>query len=136
MSISEAVQLILQAGTLGRKGEIFVLNMGAAIKIVDLARDMIKLSGFGEDDIEIEFIGLRPGEKLYEEILVNEEKDAATEFDKIFVAQPLEVDPAKFFGKLGELLRVAETQDDDRIRASLKDMDIGYSPETSGGLSS
>jgi FlaA1/EpsC-like NDP-sugar epimerase len=132
MSISEAVQLIIQAGTLGRKGEIFVLDMGKPIRIVDLAKDMIRLSGFAEDDLEIEYIGLRPGEKLYEEILVNEEKDASTHFDKIFIAQPIEIEPGIFFGKLDELIRAARTPNDEHIRALLRDMNIGYTPETPG----
>lgn len=89
MNIKEAVMLVLQASALGQGGEIFILDMGEQIKIADLARELIVLSGFCPgDDIPIEFIGLRPGEKLYEEILLNYEMDTATRHDKIFVTQP------------------------------------------------
>ena len=77
MSIPEAAQLVLQAGMMGKGGEIYVLDMGEPVKIVDLARQMIRLSGFSEDDIRIEYTGLRPGEKLYEEPLADAENDAA-----------------------------------------------------------
>jgi len=72
MSIAEAVHLIIQAGTLGEKGEIFVLDMGQPIKIVDMVKSLIRHSGHREDDIEIRYIGTRPGEKLYEEIMIDE----------------------------------------------------------------
>jgi len=126
MSISEAVQLIIQAGTIGGRGEILVLDMGEPIRIQDLARDLIKLSGYAEDDFEIKFIGLRPGEKLLEEILVDEEKARGTEFDKIFVAPPNEVDSRRFTDNLTALLEAAEAGDEKGILQSLKDMGIGY----------
>ncbi len=132
MSISEAVQLIIQAGTIGNRGEILVLDMGEPIRIQDLARDLIKLSGYAEDDFEIRYIGLRPGEKLYEETLVDEEKARGTEFDKIFVAPPNEVDGRRFAENLTALLEAAEAGDEPRILRSLKDMGIGYN-HTSGG---
>ncbi len=95
MTIPEAVQLVLQAGAMAEGGEIFVLDMGEPVKIYDLARNLIKLSGFEPDiDIKIEFTGLRPGEKLYEELLLAEEGVQATKNDKIFVAQPLHSDMA------------------------------------------
>ncbi|MGB4287538.1 MAG: nucleoside-diphosphate sugar epimerase/dehydratase [Tepidanaerobacteraceae bacterium] len=89
MTIPEAVQLVIQAGAMAKGGEIFILDMGEPIKIADLARDMIKLSGLEPDvDIEIEYIGLRPGEKLYEELLLNEEGITATKYKKIYIAKP------------------------------------------------
>ena len=126
MSISEAVQLIIQAGTLGNKGEICVLNMGEPIRILDLAKDMIKLSGFQEEDFEFRYIGLRKGEKLNEEILIDEEKIQMTQFMKIFIAPPIEVDQPKFFTLLERLLKAAEESRDDDVIATLKEMNIGY----------
>ncbi len=87
MSIPEAAQLVMQAGCMGNGGEIFVLDMGASVKIVDLAKDMIRLSGFSEDDIKIEFTGLRPGEKLYEELLADSEQTLPTPHPKLRIAQ-------------------------------------------------
>ena len=88
MTIPEAVQLILQAASLGRGGEIFILDMGQPVRILDLARQMIRLSGFEPDeDIPISFIGLRPGEKLHEELMTAEEEVAATQHDRIKVVQ-------------------------------------------------
>ena len=91
MSIPEAAQLVLQAGTMGRGGEIFVLDMGEPVKITDLARDMIRLSGFADDDIRIEFTGLRPGEKLFEELLADSESTHPTPHAKLRIAKPSEV---------------------------------------------
>ena len=87
MSIPEAAQLVLQAGMMGRGGEIYVLDMGEPVRIVDLARQMIRLSGLAEDDIRIEYTGLRPGEKLYEEPLADAEKTLPTPHPKLRVAQ-------------------------------------------------
>jgi FlaA1/EpsC-like NDP-sugar epimerase len=84
MLISEACELVLQAGAIGKGGEVFILDMGEPIKIVDLANKMIELSG--QNDIKIEFTGLRPGEKLYEELLIDE-SDAKTEYESITVAK-------------------------------------------------
>ena len=87
MSISEATQLVMQAGLMGEGGEIFVLDMGEPVKIADLARDMINLSGFQENEIQIEYVGLRPGEKLYEELLADDEHTLQTPHKKLRVAK-------------------------------------------------
>jgi FlaA1/EpsC-like NDP-sugar epimerase len=126
MSISEAVSLIIQAGTIGDKGEIFVLDMGQPIKIMDLAKGLIRLSGHKEDDIEIKFIGLRPGEKLYEEILIDEERVKATQYEKLFIAPPIEIDTEKFHDKLMSLIKAAKECNDRKIIINLQDIEIGY----------
>jgi FlaA1/EpsC-like NDP-sugar epimerase len=93
MTIPEAVQLVIQAGAMAAGGEIFVLDMGKPVKILDLAKNLIRLSGFEPyEDIDIEITGLRPGEKLYEELLLNEEGLKATKHNKIFVAKPVFTD--------------------------------------------
>lgn len=95
MTIPEAVQLVIQAGAMAKGGEIFVLDMGEPVKISDLARNLIKLSGFEPDvDIDIEYTGLRPGEKLYEELLLKEEGLESTKNNKIYVAKPIHTDLA------------------------------------------
>lgn len=94
MSIPEAAQLVLQAGLMGQGGEIFVLDMGESVKIVDLAKELIRLSGYTEDEIKIEFSGLRPGEKLYEELLADNEHTLPTPHPKLRIAKAREADAA------------------------------------------
>ncbi|WP_174614770.1 polysaccharide biosynthesis protein [Virgibacillus ihumii] len=92
MTIPEASRLVIQAGTLAKGGEIFVLDMGEPVKIVDLARNLIKLSGYSEDEIKVEFTGIRPGEKMYEELLGDDEVLPGEVFEKIYVGRTVEVD--------------------------------------------
>ncbi len=120
MTIPEAVSLVLQAGCYARCGESFVLDMGEPVKILDLAENLIKLSGFRPyTDIPIEFIGLREGEKLYEEILMDEEGLRKTDNHKIFIARPIEFDDAWFAGMVGKLKEVSEN-DEASIRPLVK----------------
>lgn len=104
MTIPEAVSLVLQAGAYAKGGEIFVLDMGEPVKILDLARNLIRLSGYKVDeDIKIEFTGLRPGEKLYEELLLKEEGLESTANKLIYVGKPIEIDEERFFKQLNKL---------------------------------
>lgn len=104
MTIPEAVQLVIQAAALGRGGEVFVLDMGEPVKIIDLAKDLIKLSGLklGED-IDIEITGLRPGEKLFEELLHDTENSIRTEHERIYITRLEEIDPAALAAALEDL---------------------------------
>ena len=122
MTIPEAVSLVLQAGAYARGGEIFVLDMGKPVKILDLATNLIKLSGYkvGED-IEIEFTGLRPGEKMYEELLMDEEGLKKTANKMIFIGKPIDFDTEVFEKQLEELILHAKQEDKD-IRKEIKDI--------------
>ncbi|NYT38035.1 polysaccharide biosynthesis protein [Allopusillimonas soli] len=119
MSIPEAAQLVLQAASMGRGGEIFVLDMGEPVKIIDLARNMIRLSGFSEEEIPIEFSGLRPGEKLYEELLADTEETLETPHEKLRIAQSRSV-PEGFLHQVQAWLSMENQLSDDDVRAALK----------------
>ena len=113
MTIPEAVSLVLQAGAYAQGGEIFILDMGEPVKILDLAENMIRLSGLvpGED-IEIKFTGLRPGEKLYEELLIDDDNKKETANKRIFIGQPIKIDEAEFDEKMKELEKATFSEDE------------------------
>lgn len=121
MTIPEASQLVLQAAGQGTNGEIYILDMGEPVRIVDLARDLIKLSGFEPDvDIPIAFSGVRPGEKLYEELMTDEERGGATAHEKIFVAKPAPLDQGALERTVQTLQEAALRSDHAVIRKQLK----------------
>lgn len=120
MTIPEAVQLVIQAGAMAKGGEIFLLDMGEPVKIVDLATNLIKLSGLEPGkDIEIVYTGIRPGEKLFEELLTKEEGATSTKHERIFVAKPVEVDEAALLYELIKLSK-REVTDSNEIFARLE----------------
>lgn len=122
MTIPEAVSLVLQAGAYAKGGEIFIFDMGEPVKIADLARNMIRLSGFVPDeDIQIVYTGLRPGEKLYEELLMEEEGMQDTANHLIHIGKPIEMDEEQFLVDLEELRTIADT-DGEGIRQKVKEM--------------
>jgi len=131
MSIPEAAQLVLQAGLMGQGGEIFVLDMGEPVRIVDLAKDLIRLSGLTEEDIKIEFTGLRPGEKLYEELLADNEHTLLTPHPKLRIAQARQADAAWLEKLLG--WTEATTMPDEQVRAALRDWVPEYQPNRPQG---
>ncbi|MBQ0027631.1 MAG: polysaccharide biosynthesis protein [Lachnospiraceae bacterium] len=122
MTIPEAVSLVLQAGAYAKGGEIFVLDMGEPVKILDLAKNLIRLSGYKVDeDIKIEFTGLRPGEKLYEELLMDEEGLQDTENKMIHIGKPIVIDEMKFFAQLKNLKEESKSECAD-IRPLIQDI--------------
>jgi len=135
MTIPEASRLILQAGAMGQGSEIFILKMGTPVRISDMARDMISLSGFKPDeDIEIKYVGLRPGEKLFEELITEGEGIQPTRHDEIMVLQPEECVPLKELNRhIKTLVKLADAGDGDGIRAELKRLVPEYEPWEKNG---
>ncbi|MFM1996795.1 MAG: hypothetical protein RLZZ111_1182 [Planctomycetota bacterium] len=121
MMIPEASQLVLQAAAMGSGGEIFVLDMGESVRIVDLARDLVSLSGLGEEDIEIVFTGLRPGEKLYEELYFDDEERLPTGHPKVFCARHRPTSLAEVEATIAELSDVLD-QPPEAVKAKLRDV--------------
>ena len=135
MTIPEAVSLVLQAGAYCKGGEIFVLDMGKPVKILDLAKNLIRLSGYRVDeDIKIEFTGLRPGEKLYEELLMAEEGMKETANKLIHIGKPIEIDEMRFFAQLKELKEASKNESCD-IRPLVKEIVPTYHYEEEAVLS-
>ena len=129
MTIPEAVSLVLQAGVYAKGGEIFVLDMGEPVRILDLAENLIRLSGYKVDeDIKIEFTGLRPGEKLYEELLMSEEGLTDTENKLIHVGKPVDFDERLFYVQLNHLKQAVESECDD-VRALIQEIVPTYTPK-------
>lgn len=129
MTIPEASQLVLQSGAYASGGEIFVLDMGEPVKIYDLAEDLIRLSGMEpHEEIEIKITGLRPGEKLYEELLMQEEGMIETPHEKIFIGKPMFTDYKVLLNMLDNMKTVIEENDDELLRAQIKIMVPSYRP--------
>ena len=132
MTLPEASQLVIQAGALGKGGEVFVLDMGGQIKVLDLAKELIRLSGFEPDeDIEIKFVGLRPGEKLFEEILTEEERSRVlgdSGHEKIFIAKVEEVGGERLEKDIRELEVLAKEMDSEGIVRKLQEIVPSYKP--------
>ena len=129
MTIPEAVSLVLQAGAYAKGGEIFILDMGKPVKIADMARNLIKLSGYEPDiDIKIEYTGLRPGEKLYEELLMKEEGLQDTPNKLIHIGKPIELDEDSLFDRLNHLKDEAYKETND-IRTLIKEIVPTYQPK-------
>jgi FlaA1/EpsC-like NDP-sugar epimerase len=129
MTIREAVQLVLQASTMGRGNETFVLDMGQPVRILDLAKNMIRLAGLlPERDIEIRFVGLRPGEKLYEELISEGEDILPTHHEKIRILQGLTCDAARIETWLQELQTILHKRDETAVVTHLKQLVPEYQP--------
>jgi len=132
MSIPEAAQLVLQAGLMGNGGEIFVLEMGDPVKIVDLARDMIRLSGLSEEDVRIEFTGLRPGEKLYEELLSDRESTLPTPHPKLRIARAGEAPGETWLAEVEAWLSQPRSPADEEVKRELERRVPGYRSAAEG----
>jgi len=130
MTIPEASQLVLQAGVIGQDGDIFVLDMGGPVKIVDLAHEMITLSGLRPgEDIEIVFTGVRPGEKLYEELSIKGEDMGPTDHEKIYVWRNRKEDWDKVYRQIDGILAVADTLPPKELKAKLSEIVPNYQPD-------
>ncbi|MDR0480331.1 MAG: polysaccharide biosynthesis protein [Gallionellaceae bacterium] len=133
MSIPEAAQLVMQAGCMGKGGEIFVLDMGEPVRIVDLAKDLIRLSGLSEEDIRIEFTGLRPGEKLYEELLADNENTLPTRHPKLRIASVHSASlDAEDMKELQQWMAAGAPASDNEVRKCLRRWVPEYAPEAAG----
>ncbi len=133
MSIPEAAQLVMQAGLMGRGGEIFVLDMGEPVKIANLAADMIRLSGLQLEDIKIEYVGLRPGEKLYEELLADDEHTLPTPHEKLRIALARPVDN-EWVESLLQWISSMQGANEGLIKTELKLWVEEYSPQHSASV--
>jgi FlaA1/EpsC-like NDP-sugar epimerase len=123
MTIPEACQLVLEAGTMGKGGEIYIFDMGKPVKIIDLARKMIKLAGYlPEKDIKIKIVGLRPGEKLYEELLNDTSKTIATYHEKIMIAEEIQDEYETLHADIEDLIDNANYLDNDEIVRKMKNI--------------
>jgi FlaA1/EpsC-like NDP-sugar epimerase len=133
MSIPEATQLVLQAAMMGQGGEIYVLDMGEPVRIGDLAKDLIRLSGFSEQDIRVEYTGLRPGEKLYEEPLADAEKTLPTPHPKLRIARARPVHSARLVDELVTWLDAPLVRDAGEVRDALRRWIPEYGPKPTSG---
>lgn len=129
MTIPEACQLVMQAGAMAKGGEIFILDMGEPVRILDMAEKLIRLSGYEPyKDIDIQIVGLRPGEKLYEELILNTETATATDHRKIFIDKPETLDDEKFLKGMKLLEKVSHSEDIPEIRRALQTVVDTYHP--------
>jgi FlaA1/EpsC-like NDP-sugar epimerase len=121
MTIPEACQLVLEAGAMGNGGEIFIFDMGKPVRIIDLAKKMIRLAGLvPEKDIEIKVVGLRPGEKLYEELLNDTSKTLPTHNDKILILEDIGSDYSGFSNEIDALIAIAKSHDCNAVVTKMK----------------
>ncbi len=129
MTTAEAANLVIQAGTLGENGEVYLLDMGEPVKILDLARKMIRLSGATEEHVPIAIVGLRPGEKLFEELRTDAERMSDTPLRKVFRCTLARIDSLQLDHTLERLRFLVRAKDGDGVRACLAELDIGYREE-------
>lgn len=136
MTIPEAVQLVMQSSSIAKGGEIFVLDMGEPVKIRDLAVNLIRLSGLVPNkDIKIEYTGLRPGEKLYEELLITENSgQVKTELDKIFIEEPIQIDSDELFESIRKLEKAAHDADQELVLVLLEELVPTYKRTLNEGI--